>query len=225
MEMRTILQTLSGDPNKNKFVISQNGVKYRTLCEACNGRLGREYDPVLNEFANNVALYVRSPLHLPPIINVETKPQKLIRAILGHLVAAKSELDDVVFDQQVRDFIFDETASLPEEINVFYWIYPYPIQVVIRDIALNSKRGDFSNFMFCHLLKYFPVAYLVSTAKEYERLASLTRHRASKLADVVELPIELRNAPNQDWPEAPDRGSILLGGQAMQSSVIGSPKR
>ena len=225
MEMRTILETLSGDPDKDKYRITQNGVKYRTLCKACNEWLGQEFDPVLNKFANDVALLVRSPLHLPPILEVETKPHRLIRAILGHLVAAKSELDDVVFDQQVRNYIFDQSAPLPGEISIFYWIYPYPIQVVIRDVGMPSTRGNYSDFMFCQILKYFPVAYMVSTADEYEGLAKLTQYRDAKLDEIMRLPIGLRNVPNQHWPEAPDKGNILFGGQAMESSVIGSPRK
>ncbi|MCI0528482.1 MAG: HNH endonuclease, partial [Nitrospira sp.] len=116
VEMRTILQTLSGDPSKDKFRISQNGVKYRTLCQKCNNWLGHEFDPTLNKFSNDVSLLVRSPMHLPPVLDVETKPHRLMRGILGHLVAAKADLDSVVFDEQVRNFIFDPTASIPEGI-------------------------------------------------------------------------------------------------------------
>lgn len=224
VEMRTILETLSGDPDKDRFRITQNGVKYRTLCKACNEWLGQQFDPVLNKLANDVTLLVRSPLHLPPVLEVETKPHRLIRAILGHFVAAKSGLDDVVFDQQVRDFIFDQSAPLPDEINIFYWVYPYPLQVVIRDVGMPSKRGDFSDFMFCQILKYFPVAYLVSTAAEYEGLSKLTQHRSAAPDEVVKLQIGLRDVPHQHWPEAPERGNILFGGQAMESSVIGSPR-
>lgn len=65
----------------------------------------------------------------------------------------------------------------------------------------------------------------MSTAEEYEGLASLTQYKDAELDEVVQLPIDLRNVPDQHWPEAPDRGNILFGGQAMESSVIGSPRR
>jgi hypothetical protein len=103
-----------------------------------------------------VALLVRAPFQLPPVIEIKTKPQRLIRAILGHIVSAKSELDDATFDQLAREFIFDGAVSLPEEINVFYWIYPYPVQVVIRDVGMPSKRGDFSSFIFLPPIEIFP---------------------------------------------------------------------
>ena len=225
VEMRTVLQTLSGDPEKDKFNLSQNGVKFRTLCKGCNEWLGRKFDPTLNDFPRHLGELVRTPLHLPPTVDVETKPHRLIRGIVGHLVAAKAELDDVVFDRAVRDFIFDPSLPVPDDLHIFYWIYPYPTQVVLRDVAMPKKRGDFSEFQFCHVLKYFPIAFLVSDADAYEGLPELTRHRGAEPDDVVSLTIPLRDAPDHLWPEAPDKGNVLMGGQAMESSVFGSPRK
>lgn len=225
VEMRLVLQTLSGDPRKDKFRISQNGVKYRTICKACNDWLGQEFDPTLNKFADDVSVLVRSPLHLPPVLEVETIPHRLIRAILGHLVAAKAEIDDVLFDRQVREFIFDSAENVSDKINIYYWFYPYPVQVILRDVGMPSKRGDFSDYMFCHLLKYFPIAFLVSTCKEYEGMPKLTNYRDTGLDDIVKMPIGLRHVPDQHWPEAPDKENLLFGGQAMESSVFASPRK
>lgn len=225
IEMRTVLQTLSGDPEKDRFNLSQNGVKFRTLCKKCNDWLGHQFDPTLNDFARDVGELVRSPLHLPPSIDVDTKPHRLIRAIIGHLIAAKADLDEVVFDQTVRKFIFDSNLPVPDEIFIFYWIYPYPTQVVLRDVGMPKRRGNFSDFMFCHLLKYFPIAFLVTNTDAYEGLPELTRYRDAAPDDVLSVAIPLRDAPDHLWPEAPDDGNALFGGQAMQSSVIGSPKK
>jgi hypothetical protein len=140
-------------------------------------------------------------------------------------VAAKAELDEVVFDRTVRDFIFGPELPVPQEMHIFYWIYPYPTQVVLRDVAMPKRRGDFSAFMFCHLLKYFPIAFLVTDADAYEGLPELTRHRDAASDDIVGIPVPLRNARDHLWPEAPAKGNVLFGGQAMQSSVIGSPRK
>lgn len=64
----------------------------------CNDWLGKEYDPTLNKFANDISLFVKSSLHLPLVLTVPTKPYRLMRAILAHLVAAKAEMDEGNFD-------------------------------------------------------------------------------------------------------------------------------
>jgi hypothetical protein len=65
--MRTVLQTLSGNPEKDKFNLPQNGVKFRTLCKKCNDWLGQQFDPTLNEFARDVGQIVTSPVTPAPI--------------------------------------------------------------------------------------------------------------------------------------------------------------
>ena len=222
--MRTILQALAGDPDDKKFRMSQNGVKYRTLCKQCNTWLGQEFDPTMNQLSKDVGAIVQSPLHLPPTMTIETKPHRLIRGIVGHMVAAKSDIDEVVFDAAVRAFIFDPALPIPDEIKIFYWVYPYPMQVVIRDILMPAKRGNFSEFMFCHVLKYFPIAFLATDATEYEGLAELTQHRNADPDDVIELQLSLRNTPDQHWPEVVDDGNILFGGQAIASSVVSAAR-
>jgi len=225
VEMRTVLETLTNQPGEGKFKISQNGIKYRTICKPCNEFMGQEFDPTLNEFARAVTAFVRSSLELPPVARIPTRPHRLIRGLLGHLVAAKAEYDDVVLDELVRDTIFDSNKVIPEQINIFYWLYPYAEQVVLRDVAMPAVRGNFSDIMFCHLLKYFPVAYLVSTANRYEGLRSLNMYRAIAPDEEVEVEIGVRDIQDQHWPERPDKGSFLVGGQSIDSSVFSTPKK
>lgn len=224
VEMRTVLQAFTGD-DASRFRISQNGVKYRTLCKTCNERLGKEFDPVLNNLSRDVGRHLRSPLILPEIVKINTKPQRLIRAILGHLIAAKTELDEVDFDRDVGRVLFDKESAIPPDVHIFYWLHPYPIQVVLRDVLMPARRGDFSSFMFCHVLKYFPVAFLIANVAQYEGLPSLTRWRDTQWDDEVELRFSLSNIRGPHWPEEPADGNILFGGQAAQSSVIGTPRK
>ena len=146
VEMQTMFQALSGNSEPPKYKISQNGVKFRTICESCNNLLGKRYDPALNAFANDVGQFLKSRLTFPSIIKIPTKPQLLMRAILGHLLAGKIELDASLFDEQIRGFLFDDSAPQPDEIYIFYWIYPYEHQVILRDVGMPAKRGNFSDF-------------------------------------------------------------------------------
>ena len=192
IEQETILQHLVSDGDNKKYHISQNGVKFRTICSKCNNDLlGRKYDPILNEFAIGVGRYLNTTLVLPSIIHYETKPTGLIRAIMGHLLAAKAEIDDVLFDKKMREIVLDENAFIPEDIKVFYWIYPYRDIVLIRDIVMPAVRGKFNKNGFFNILKYFPIAYILTDLYHYEGLDELTIYRHLRPDETTRIKIDL----------------------------------
>ncbi len=224
VEMESILSKLNKEGSQN-IKISQNGVKYRTICKECNQKLGSKYDITLNKFSITVGKYLKSNLVLPKIIYHKTKPTILVKAILGHLLTAKSEIDEVKFDKIFRKIIFDDNEFIPNEINIFYWIYPYEQSVVIRDSMMPSKRGKFNNYSFFHSLKYFPIAYLVSDLATYESLPELTQHCTKNLNDEIDIPIYLNRVEHPDWPEIVDEQNIFCGGKSMESSILARPKK
>ncbi|MCA1995163.1 MAG: hypothetical protein LDL41_24405 [Coleofasciculus sp. S288] len=226
VDQLTILQCLTANSDEQKSRISQNGVKYRTLCKQCNARLGHSYDPLLNEFALGVGRVLKSIVKVPPVIHYRTQPAALIRAILGHLLAAKAFIDNVDVDQKIRDFLFDEQAHLPEDIKIFYWIYPYQEIVVVRDIVMPAIRGNFSKFgFFSGILKYFPIAYLVCNLEKYEGLDELTVYRNIKLEEVAEIPIHLTSIKHPLWPEITNDGNFIVGGLNLEGSIYARPRK
>lgn len=76
--------------------------------ECCNSRLGREYDTVLNTFSLDVKKFLTSKLSLLSSYSIETKPNRLIRGDLGHLLATKNEIEKTPFDNKAREILFDE---------------------------------------------------------------------------------------------------------------------
>lgn len=83
-----ITECLHLEKPKSKGRLLNNGVKYRTICSRCNNTLlGAEYDPEFISFVNQIGTYLKTELHLPPTLTVTTKPQRVIRALLGHLCA------------------------------------------------------------------------------------------------------------------------------------------
>jgi hypothetical protein len=223
VEMETILQKLSKN-NLKVFKESQNGVKYRTICKECNEMLGSKYDKVINEFSNAVSNYLNSSLILPEVIHHKTKPIILMRAILGHLLSAKVEIDEIEFDEIVRGFIFNENILIPDKIKIFYWIYPYKQTVVIRDCMMPARRGHFSDFELYHIIKHFPMAYLITESTHYEGLPELTKYRSMDFNEEVDIPIYLKRIEHPDWPEIVDNGNIFVGGQSTRSSIVAKPK-
>jgi len=206
-----------GDKN---YFISQNGVKFTTLCEYCNSRLGREYDTVLNTFSLDVNKFLSSKLSLLNSYNIETKPNRLIRGVLGHLLATKSEIEKTPFDDKVREVLFDETKPIPDDINIFYWIYPYKLTIIIRDILMPAVRGRFNDFGFFQIFKYYPIAYLVVNKSNYHNLQSLRDYNSSKLDTVAEINIRINEQRHWKWPEIVEDGNFVYLGKAGTEAIL-----
>jgi len=224
MEMENLFHVFTRKKETRKIRESQNGIKFRTICKECNEFFGVNYDTVVNDFSISVGRYLKTQIFLPPMLHHKTKPARLIRGILGHLLAAKAEFDDVIFDQQVRDFIFDLNAAIPENIHLFYWVYPYDCTIILRDFGMPAVRGSFKDIGFFQTLKSFPVAYLVSDQLQYEKLFELTKYRNCGIDEEIEIPIQLNRVEHHYWPEMVDRGNLLFGGQAVAGSITAIPK-
>lgn len=224
LDQYTILERLAGRSSNPNRVLTQNGVKYRTLCKNCNSYLlGGQYDRMLNDFALGVGRFLKTTLILPATTTFETKPARLLRALFRHLLAAKAEVEHTKPDEAMRQFVLDPTAALPPELNVFYWIYPYPEVHVIRDVAMPSRYASLAKPGIFSMLKYFPVAYLVTNLREYEGLPSLSFYCPVDIDAVVRLPLLLASAKPPDWPD--DGNNIIAGaGASAHSSVSAFPK-
>ncbi|MGE1198303.1 hypothetical protein ACQJ18_26825 [Priestia megaterium] len=225
VEQEPLMQYLSGDYEERTYKISQNGVKYRTLCPECNAKLGSYYDISLNNFAKEIGQILKSRVAFPKIIKIKTKPSHLVRAICGHLLAAKNEIDFTTFDTSMRDFVFNETKKVPDNYKIFYWLYPYSSTVVMRDTGIVNINKRVKKLGMINLLKYFPIAYMVTDLKEYEDLKELTSYCNEDINEEVYIPIDLSQLKEYSWPEIVNKDSILFTGQAVHSGVYALPKR
>lgn len=225
VEIMTIMARMGGQTGR--AVVSQNGIKYRTICKSCNEHIGAEYDPTLNTFSKSVGLYVKSTLRIPREVGHKTKPQRLLKSLIAHLVAAKVEIEDTTFDQQARAYALDPDAKLPADINVFYWVYPYDVTVVMRDFAMFTPRGTFRDPAVFQLIKSFPVAFLCTNAASYAGLHSLSPFRDCELDDEVDLARNFFPVHERQFPETPnDRdNTILFGGASAMQGFHATPRR
>lgn len=224
VEQKSIMQHLTSTSNHSIF--SQNGVKYRTICSDCNNRLlGAKYDIALNSFANELGSFLKSSLQLPHTVMFKTQPGLILKGLIGHLLAAKGEIPSSKIDEQFREYFLSEEICIPKDFRVFYWIYPYDSIKIIRDVGMPSIRGDFqSGFSIFSTLKYFPIAYLVTEAKQYSGLHEMTSYCTGSIYDYVEIPINLSEVHKENWPEH-GRDNILMGGESLNSGVSAVPRR
>jgi hypothetical protein len=196
--------------------MSQNGVKYRTLCHRCNNSLlGARYDPAFISFVNTIGNHLKSTSYLPATLTLHAQPQPILRSLLGHIAA--QGVDRYLkgsMTEPIRDYFLDESKPLPEGLHAYYWAYPYRPHVMFRDAAyMDLQSGDhFALWM----LKFFPVAFVVTWGKaigfEYTP-HSFDPWRACAFSAVSGMPLTLRPVIPVFWPEAPTHRSMLMYGQ------------
>lgn len=205
VEILHIVNQLSATKPQRNSRKSQNGVKYRTLCHRCNNSLlGANYDIAFIAFVNAVGDLLRSSLSLPPTMFVRGKPQKIMRAVLGHLCAQGVDRYLKGPDTEpLRDYFLDDSLPLPDWINVYYWAYPYQGQVLVRDCAYLDLVIEKPVLIW--FMKFFPIAFLVTWSEPEEYIfdvPNLGNWRANAIDDEVELPVPLDKTVHQYWPEA-----------------------
>ena len=226
VDQETVFQRMTVRNREKQFMsISQNGVKYRTLCSDCNNNwLGVKFDPVLNDFSLGIGEFLKTTIKLPITFQFKTRPTTLIRAVLGHLLASKAEIDEVVIDKIIREFFFEENAPIPDSINMFYWVYPYQNITIMRDFVMPAVRGNFGSLGFFSILKYYPIAYLMCDLKKYENLNEMTKFRSLSTEDTALVTIDLSVIHHPLWPEVADKGNFIMGGASLDSSVHATPR-
>lgn len=229
VELQHIISHLGLEKPTGKGRLLQNGVKYRTLCHSCNNTyLGAKYDPAFIDFVNSLGLYLKSTIALPTVIPTSLEPQKVMRALIGHLAAQGVDRYDKGDDTDaIKSYFRDDSLPLPDHMRVYYWIYPYKSHVMARDCALaDLSVGEPCNVWF---LKFFPVAFLVTfhqpTGLSFNHISELSRWRDKAIDFKAMEYVQLRDIPHQYWPEAPTAKSIVMYGQEAVVSYDYKPKK
>jgi len=219
VDIENLFQLLTGKPRNAKSLISQNGLKYRTICQTCNSTIGIKYDPYINHFSQSVGIYVKSILRFPSTINIKCKPMAIAKGILAHLLAAKANDDKCIFDNYIRQIIFDDDVSVPEDIYIYYWLYPYDQTIILRDFVKVNLNNP-NDLSFSNLIKYFPIAYMITDHINKQGLSELTHYRKLTINEEVDIPIQLNSILDPFWPEQTDENHALVLGQAGVESIF-----
>lgn len=221
VELHHIMEHLNLSAERAKGRLSQNGVKYRTLCGDCNNRLlGTEYDPEFIHFVNSVGTYLKANIKLPSKMIVRAKPQRVMLSLLGHLCAqGVNRFDKGDITQPIAEYFKQESKLLPNQIKIYFWPFPYNNHVMARDCALmDLKKKEPIVIWF---LKFFPVGFLVTfnEPEEYDfGVVELSQWRSESIDFETEVPIYLNKIMSQFWPEAPTKTSVVFyGNEAIAS--------
>ncbi|HEV2682752.1 MAG TPA: hypothetical protein VGV14_19795 [Rhodanobacter sp.] len=230
MEMRELWARLSTGEQARRFELSQDGVKFRTLCRLCNNvRLGANADPELVALCNHADTILKTKLILPPSFSARVRPMRVLRAIAGHLLATQSGRQPAgPFELGMVSFFLNTAEAPPRELECFYWPYPYSDQVILRDVGMTRLGHGRAPLVF-KLLKFYPLAFMLTWARDEQAwdflMPNLAIHRRISNDDFATVPIDLRSVPHQRWPEAPTDDAALLSGGTPMHATPRTPKK
>ncbi len=203
--------------------ISQNGVTYQTICKDCNNRLGNRYDWALGEFSKKIESFIESSLILPDSFELKCYPNAIMRSVLGHLLAVKTETDEVVIDKLIRPCILDSSLPVHDDIHILYWVYPYERTRLLRDFEMLVVRGTSKIAGFFNMIKFYPITFLIAYQLPcYEELLNLHQFNRLSPGEKTNIQINLRPVRNSTFPE--DGADLLAFGRSANDSVDAVPK-
>lgn len=219
------IQDKIGEKKKGKQ--AQGGVSFRSLCARCNNSiLGGACDKQIGDISEKISNHLESKIILPrnQDLVIPCYPQKLSRAVLGHLKAVGIERYKMgKGTEEFREYLMDSTKPLPEFINIYYWVFPFNKHVVIRDAGMTDLKINEPVTFWA--MKFYPLAFLVTFDEpagynfgNYD----LGKYRFCEFDEIVDLPIPTspEKIKHQYWPEAPDDNRIVFYGQAGFSATM-----
>ena len=218
VEMTSLISRISADPKKERSELSQNGVKFRSLCATCNNVfLGAGYDKDLIAFTTKVGEVLKSPIALPAVTSIRGKPHAILRSVIGHMLGAGVGLKPSgTMGEGMAAYFLDQSMPMPKELDCYYWPYPYNDQVIIHLAALVDSLGAGRPPTVFKLIKFFPLAFLL-TWENYDPsrwgLENLCEHRRLGFHDETDLWLRTHPLPHQLWPETPQNTSAVMFGQ------------
>ncbi|MEW5859783.1 MAG: hypothetical protein AB1861_20755 [Cyanobacteriota bacterium] len=233
VELRTLTQYLT-EPS-GKPVNSQSGLNILSICGNCNNNLlGTEYDPELIEVSKQVATLLRVQqelgLSLPETIELSVKPQRLIRAVIGHILAGKLPTPgqppvSAPFPDALRNYFLDTSSTIPDKIEVYYWVYPSNKQIVINSLGIGSAIGEGFISGSC-LLKFFPLAFWIVWDKPSSfpiNINKISNEKLKNLDESCKIVVNLHNFPPLNYPEVPGESRYIMC--CDDSTVLAQPKK
>lgn len=218
------MTAISGHAQENRPLISQNGYKVRSICKACNERIGQEYDPAIGALCASITRYLESPLTLPSEVSFDTMPARLLRGLLAHILSAKLSPTDGVIDQHIREYLADHTRSFYRDWHLYYWLYPYASISVLRDFAMMVPTRAAREVAFCNVMKFPPLAMLLTDAKYFYDLPDLCAFSHFGIDDPGRVHVSFNNAHPPDWPEGVNHSGFIVTGDSGTQSLYATPR-
>lgn len=175
--------------------VKPNGLVFKTICSDCNNILGARYDKALKDFTASISKVVESPLNVSNSFSFCTQPGLVTKAVLGHMLAAKTGECNTTIDQLIREYVMNVDSKLSPKIKLYYWFYPCETAIISLDkMACDLIDGSHA---FYSVLKYYPVAFMMMYESEMndKGFCELTKYIKKDESVSVRVPFKLKTIP------------------------------
>lgn len=212
------------DKSKEKLD-SQNGIKYRTICDNCNNNiLGSKADVAFNKFYEQVKNFIQIAKSVNDKFVINVNLIQVLKCLFGKLLAIDSDYFTDAVSMSMRKFILEN--KLDNNLHVYFWIYPYKTTIQTRTHVTKQVVGNkYSTDGIISLLYFYPLAFIVSNQKENLILKDLCEYVdfANPNIDLIITPYSSFNPVNGkvlpfDWLTNTDE-SIILSGEGYSTSI------
>ncbi len=218
----------------------RKGIVFSSLCSDCNNRvLGSTKDRALKEFCDQVKsqLFHNTINSQYTICNIDAN--MVAKGVVGHLLAAKDFYDDQsLIDRELRQYVLDDSALPPENMQLLFFYYPWKQYIVVgRDIVvsqLGKTEGSYKvpdGVISC--LYSFPLAFILTDSKQELHLRDLFEYCRNGRTEKQNVFFNYKTmfypgtseVRNYLWPirisKTKDGISMLMGGQSLRKLIIG----
>jgi hypothetical protein len=175
-----------------------------------------EYDAALGALSSNI-LSEERPHTVSGIREVEVRAGAVLRSVLGHILAAKLESDNVAVDEWIRAYLNGQ--QLDPRLKVYLWLYPYHLAVVARDFVFRNIGNWWIMDGLSSVLKFLPLAFLVTDASVELPFTQLHPFASLSPTGTAKINLEYNVIMQPFWPERPDRNHVVLGGAAFFDAI------
>jgi hypothetical protein len=222
---------------KQEKKISQNGIKYRTICHDCNNTIGSKYDIKLKELVDTVNSYITSNMIIPIVFKLEVNVNMVAKSIVGHFLAARNDYVgcEHKIDTNLRKYLLNDDCDPPQNLSLFWFIYPYNNIMIVRDVYIKNvlERNKVplpEGMISC--MSFYPLAFILSEKQMVSGMQDWFSYCGGNIENKTEIEVNLLSWTIPDtltfrhpkWPcyvsDDIDGTDIMLTGDSIKSSVI-----
>ena len=219
------------------FKISQNGTKYRSICDNCNNNLlGAKYDHSLEALVRFINGLITSKIIVPSkFVMVKININKLARSIVGHILSSRNKYEEkITTDIELRKYFLDQSSLPPSRWKLLLRVYPYKRIVIARDLVVMNvlETEDELPSGLIDILSFYPIGFVLCSKGSNCGHIDIFSKCTTNIDDEIELFIDLSTYKHQNsevarhylWPVniSDDKYGtpMVLIGESVEDSIV-----